>query len=207
MLSTSRLKSRLLTLGFAALFALPLLSCGGGGDGGGGGGLPGGCGCLAPGAAAGVGNVVGTPMTAAEIALCEGVLAQVNAERAARGGAPLAWHVAAANAAYGHSGWMMANNLVSHEEPPGCTVAAVPQCFVQRLAAQGLTLGVDYSGAGENVAGGQPTAQDVMCGVSSWMLSAGHCANILGDFTHIGIAAVQGGPLGVYWTQVFLKIP
>src|SRR5699024_329264 len=44
---------------------------------------------------------------------------------------------------------------------------------------------IDYTSAGENIAKGQPTPEEV---VDAWMNSEGHRENILnGSFTHIGV--------------------
>ncbi|MEU6133872.1 CAP domain-containing protein [Nocardioides sp. NPDC047086] len=60
-----------------------------------------------------------------------------------------------------------------------------------------------WQGVGENVAMGYPTGAAMHRG---WMSSDGHRANILGDYTHIGIAFVKvdGSSWGV---QVFAKYP
>lgn len=60
-----------------------------------------------------------------------------------------------------------------------------------------------WQGVGENVAMGYPTGPEMHRG---WMNSKGHRANILGDYTHIGIAfvVVDGTSWGV---QVFAKYP
>ncbi len=56
--------------------------------------------------------------------------------------------------------------------------------------------GVTYSYAGENIASGQRTPQEVM---TAWMNSAGHRANILNsNFTKIGVGYVNGE-----WVQEF----
>ena len=58
--------------------------------------------------------------------------------------------------------------------------------------------GIDYRTAGENIAKGQQTPEEV---VNAWMNSSGHRANILnGDFTHIGVGYVEQGN---HWTQMF----
>ncbi|MBP2079497.1 SafA/ExsA family spore coat assembly protein [Oceanobacillus polygoni] len=60
--------------------------------------------------------------------------------------------------------------------------------------------GINYKSAGENIARGQSTAQQV---VNAWMNSSGHRANILSkDYTHIGVGYVKSGN---YWTQMFMK--
>lgn len=63
--------------------------------------------------------------------------------------------------------------------------------------------GIQYRSAGENIAAGQKTAQEVM---NSWMNSSGHRANILNsDYEQIGIGYVTGGKYGTYWVQMFKK--
>jgi uncharacterized YkwD family protein/spore coat assembly protein SafA len=62
--------------------------------------------------------------------------------------------------------------------------------------------GIHYRTAGENIAAGQRTPQEV---VNAWMNSTGHRANILNkDFTHIGVGYAKGGSYGHYWTQMFI---
>ncbi|WP_276211116.1 CAP domain-containing protein [Heyndrickxia coagulans] len=59
--------------------------------------------------------------------------------------------------------------------------------------------GISYQYAGENIAMGQQTPQEVM---NAWMNSEGHRANILNkNFTHIGVGYVENGH---YWTQEFI---
>lgn len=62
--------------------------------------------------------------------------------------------------------------------------------------------GVSYKTAGENIAAGQRSAQEVM---NSWMNSSGHRANILnGNYTELGVGYYAGGSYGTYWTQMFI---
>ncbi|GGD83887.1 hypothetical protein GCM10010911_47630 [Paenibacillus nasutitermitis] len=50
--------------------------------------------------------------------------------------------------------------------------------------------GISFSSAGENIANGQTSAEQVM---NDWMNSEGHRANILnGSYTKIGIAQFNG---------------
>jgi uncharacterized YkwD family protein len=59
--------------------------------------------------------------------------------------------------------------------------------------------GITYKTAGENIAQGQRTPQEV---VTAWMNSPGHRANILNQqFTHIGVGFEQAGN---HWTQMFI---
>lgn len=63
--------------------------------------------------------------------------------------------------------------------------------------------GIKYSSAGENIAAGQKTPQEVM---NSWMNSSGHRANILNkDYEQLGVGYVEGGSYGTYWVQMFKK--
>ncbi|HWL25458.1 MAG TPA: SafA/ExsA family spore coat assembly protein [Ureibacillus sp.] len=60
--------------------------------------------------------------------------------------------------------------------------------------------GIKYTAAGENIAKGQKSPQEV---VTAWMNSAGHRANILNaNFTHMGVGYVANGNV---WTQMFIK--
>ena len=63
--------------------------------------------------------------------------------------------------------------------------------------------GVKYKSAGENIAAGQRTPEQVM---ESWMNSSGHRANILNkNFTQLGVGYAKGGSYGSYWVQMFIK--
>lgn len=60
--------------------------------------------------------------------------------------------------------------------------------------------GVSYRAAGENIAYGQKTPQEVVTG---WMNSPGHRANILnGNFGKIGVGVHQNNGV-IYWVQLF----
>jgi uncharacterized YkwD family protein/spore coat assembly protein SafA len=62
--------------------------------------------------------------------------------------------------------------------------------------------GIKYKGAGENIASGQRTPEEVM---KSWMNSQGHRENIMNPaFTHIGVGYCEGGQYGTMWTQQFI---
>uniref|UniRef100_UPI001FA8CEA1 CAP domain-containing protein n=1 Tax=Clostridium peptidivorans TaxID=100174 RepID=UPI001FA8CEA1 len=59
------------------------------------------------------------------------------------------------------------------------------------------SFGISYRAAGENIAYGQRTPEEV---VKGWMNSPGHRANILnGNFTEIGVGFYNN-----YWTQMFI---
>lgn len=189
--------------------AVPNLACGGSSSSGDGtAGIPQGCGCLAAGAMGVPGSTPMGPnggMSNAELALVEEVFAQVNAERAARTLAPLQWHDVASDIAWAHTLYQVGLGQITHDGPGNCMEPT--DCLDLRLTNGGLSQAA-RSAWGENVARGQGTAQAVMCGSVSWMLSQGHCANILNaNFTHVGIAVKTGDANGPYWTQVFLRIP
>ena len=59
--------------------------------------------------------------------------------------------------------------------------------------------GISYRGAGENIAKGQRTPEEV---VTAWMNSEGHRKNIMGNFTHIGVGYLSTGNV---WTQMFIS--
>lgn len=61
--------------------------------------------------------------------------------------------------------------------------------------------GVEFRGAGENIAYGQRTPEEVMKG---WMNSPGHRANIMNEnYTKIGVGYYQNANGVNYWTQLF----
>ncbi|UGB30823.1 CAP domain-containing protein [Metabacillus sp. B2-18] len=83
---------------------------------------------------------------------------------------------------------MQKNNYFSHTSP----TYGSPFDMMKKF-------GVTYRTAGENIAKGQRTPQEV---VNAWMNSSGHRANILSsNFTHIGVGYVAEGN---YWTQQFI---
>jgi uncharacterized protein YkwD len=58
-----------------------------------------------------------------------------------------------------------------------------------------------FRGAGENIAWGQKTPQEVVTG---WMNSPGHRANIMNkNFAHIGVGNTQNSNGTQYWVQIF----
>lgn len=118
------------------------------------------------------------------------VVALVNVERSRAGCAPVSADAALQSAAQGHSDDMAARDYFSHTSPDGST-------FAERIRAAGYLGGA----IAENIAAGQPSAQDVM---SAWMASPGHRANILNcTYRDIGVGYATGGSYGTYWTQTF----
>ena len=121
----------------------------------------------------------------------EQVLNLVNAERAKAGLKPLKMSEELRSIATLKSRDMGENNYFDHNSKTYGSPFQMLQDF-----------GVHYSAAGENIAAGQRTPEEVM---QSWLNSSGHRANILNkNFDTIGIGIYRGGSYGIYWTQLFI---
>ncbi len=116
------------------------------------------------------------------------ILLLVNQHRQSIGKSVLTRNSIADNIAKEHTDYMISKSEISHDNFNGRF-----QQLQQKVAAKG---------AGENVAAGYPTAKSVMDG---WLNSSGHKANIEGNFTHIGIAAVKDAQGRYYYTQLFYR--
>jgi uncharacterized YkwD family protein len=120
------------------------------------------------------------------------VLTLTNQERQKEGLSPCAGSDTNLNrSARAKSEDMAANNYFSHDSPTYGDPFAMMRNF-----------GVQYQSAGENIAMGQPTPQEV---VTAWMNSPGHRKNIMnGAYTHLGVGYVlKNGK--AYWTQQFIS--
>ena len=189
----------------AALIALlcALAACGGGGDSP---AAPAGASSPVPAAPTPATSSPGaaTPSTTGTCNLPEfstSVLARVNQYRAAGANcgsqgvfaaAPaLSWNLPLTQAADVHSRDMVANNFFSHTGANGSSAG-------QRISAAGY----NWSTYGENIAAGQSSINQV---VDGWMVSDGHCANIMNAvFVDIGVVCVAGNAsttYGTYWTM------
>lgn len=83
---------------------------------------------------------------------------------------------------------MLENNYFSHTSP----TYGSPYDMMTKY-------GIEYTFAGENLARGQKTPEQV---VNAWMNSPGHRKNILSErYTQIGVGYVANGN---YWTQHFI---
>jgi uncharacterized YkwD family protein/spore coat assembly protein SafA len=112
----------------------------------------------------------------------------VNAERSRHGLKALQVDWEVARVARYKSNDMQAKNYFSHQSPTYGSPFDMLKNF-----------GVSYRSAGENIAKGQQTPQQVM---EAWMNSSGHRANILSqNFTHIGVGYNEQGKV---WTQMFI---
>lgn len=87
-----------------------------------------------------------------------------------------------------HTYYMIQEQQISHDN------------FSKR--SQNLREQVNAKTVGENVAFGYRNGKTVMGG---WLNSSGHKANIEGDFTHIGIAAIKDENDNYYYTQLFYR--
>jgi uncharacterized protein YkwD len=114
----------------------------------------------------------------------------VNHERSKAGLSSLRIHSQLNAAAEAHSNDMARNNFMSHTGSDGSSMG-------DRIKRHGY----NFRTAGENIAAGQRSPEDVM---RSWMNSSGHRQNILNpNFRDIGVAYANGGSFGIYWTQKF----
>jgi uncharacterized YkwD family protein/spore coat assembly protein SafA len=120
------------------------------------------------------------------------VLLQVNQERKKAGLKPLVMDWELARVARTKSQDMAAKNYFSHQSPTYGSPFDMMKQF-----------GINYKTAGENIASGQTTPNDVMI---AWMNSQGHRANILKpEYTHLGVGYYRGGSYGHMWTQMFIS--
>ena len=113
-----------------------------------------------------------------------GMMALINAERAAQGLGPVRENPRLSQAARAHAADMVANGTFSHTGSDGSR-------FFERAAAAGYACA-----SAENIALGQRTEAEVM---TSWMGSSGHRRNILTpDAVEFGIGRVDN-----MWVQLF----
>ena len=119
------------------------------------------------------------------------VLNLVNIERTKRGLSPLTFDSNLSNVATKKSQDMVDKKYFDHTSP----TYGSPFDMMNRF-------GVSYQAAGENIAKGQKTPEEVM---NSWMNSSGHRANILSsNFTKLGIGIAKDSNGTLYWTQMFV---
>lgn len=122
------------------------------------------------------------------LSYAEQVVALVNAERAKAGLNALTLDTEIASAALVRA--KETEISFSHTRPDG-------RHFSTALSDSGIS----FRGAGENIAWGQRSPEEVMNG---WMNSEGHRANILNpNFTKIGVGYYQNAAGRNYWTQLF----
>lgn len=116
------------------------------------------------------------------------VIALTNAERKKNGLPPLKTDTPLCKVAQTKTIDMETKNYFSHTSPTYGSPFEMMRDF-----------GITYRTAGENIAMGQPTPEDV---VNAWMLSEGHRRNILDpNYTGIGVGYTATGN---YWSQMFI---
>ncbi|KWX78065.1 CAP domain-containing protein [Paenibacillus jilunlii] len=119
-------------------------------------------------------------------AFTQQIVTLVNKERAAAGLSPVSALASLNKVAAAKATDMRTNNYFSHTSPTYGSPFDMMSAF-----------GVTYQYAGENIAMGQRTPQEVM---TAWMNSAGHRANILSaNFNYIGVGFDNN-----YWVQEFI---
>ncbi len=119
------------------------------------------------------------------------VVELVNAERAKAGLKALKMNTELSKVATLKSQDMAKNNYFDHNSP----TYGSPFDMMKKY-------GISYRTAGENIAMGQTTPEQVMNG---WMNSPGHRANILkASFTEIGVGIAKNSSGRLYWTQQFI---
>ena len=126
----------------------------------------------------------------AELSFAKQVAKLVNEERAKTGLPALEFDTEIASAALVRANEITAS--FSHTRPDGRKFSTV------------LTdNGIRFTGAGENIAWGQKTPEQVM---EAWMNSDGHRANILdANFNKIGVGHYQDASGRNYWVQLFVR--
>lgn len=121
----------------------------------------------------------------------EAVLRLVNVERSKNGLKPLSLSSKLTSLAEMKAADMANKNYFSHTSPTYGTPFEMLQKY-----------GVSYRAAGENIAAGQRSAEEVM---NAWMNSSGHRANILNaKYTQIGVGYYAGGSYRTEWVQLFI---
>lgn len=119
------------------------------------------------------------------------VVELVNAERAKNGLQPLTMNADLSKVATLKSQDMAKLNYFDHNSP----TYGSPFDMMTKF-------GISYRTAGENIAMGQTSPEQVMQG---WMNSPGHRANILrSSFTQIGVGVAKNSNGTIYWTQEFI---
>lgn len=129
-----------------------------------------------------------TPASSSVSAYEQKVLELTNQERAKYGVPALKLDVELSKVARAKSADMKAKGYFDHNSPTYGSPFDMMKQF-----------GITYKSAGENIAMGQRTPEEV---VNAWMNSEGHRKNILNaSYTNLGVGYVADGN---YWTQMFI---
>ncbi|MGM9951162.1 MAG: S-layer homology domain-containing protein [Lysinibacillus sp.] len=132
---------------------------------------------------------VRAPERTANGTYAEKVVALTNQARVENGLEPLAMSTSLMQSAQFKTEDMVATGILSHDSP---NYGGMQNIFNR--------FNISYSYAGENIALGQRSPEEV---VNAWMNSKGHRENILNsNYTHIGVGYSSNGN---YWTQHFIR--
>lgn len=123
-----------------------------------------------------------------EISVADEIFKLVNEHRQSQGLAVLERSATADQLAVEHTQYMIGQGRISHDNQDDKF-----NTLKEKESARGF---------GENVAAGQNSAKSVM---SAWLNSEGHRGNIEGNYTHIGIGAIEDQNGNYYYTQIFYR--
>ncbi len=138
------------------------------------------------------GDVVNIPQQTQYSAEVSEVIRLVNVERQKQGLQPLRANWELSRVAQYKSKDMADKGYFAHQSPTYGSPFDMIKSF-----------GIKYQSAGENIAYGYTTPQQVMNG---WMNSSGHRANILNKgFEQIGVGIATNNKGVKYWTQMFIR--
>jgi uncharacterized YkwD family protein/spore coat assembly protein SafA len=138
------------------------------------------------------GQKLNIPMMSDIKALEDEVIRLTNVERAKNGLPALAKNWEVSRVARYKSADMANKGYFSHTSPTYGSPFTMMQNF-----------GIRFSAAGENIAYGQRSPQEV---VNAWMNSPGHRANILSrSYSQIGVGLAKNKNGVMYWTQMFIQ--
>lgn len=139
-----------------------------------------------------VGQKINIPSIDEVKALEQQVVELVNQQRVWAGLAPLKHNWELSRVARYKSQDMIDKNYFDHTSP----TYGSPFRMIENF-------GIYFTAAGENIAYGQKTPQEVM---NAWMNSPGHKANILSNvYDQIGVGVAKKANGTFYWTQMFIK--
>lgn len=120
------------------------------------------------------------------------VIDLVNRNRVSAGLAPLTANWELSRVARYKSQDMINKGYFAHQSPTYGSPFQMMESF-----------GIRFTAAGENIAYGQRTPQEVM---NAWMNSSGHRANIMSPiYNQIGVGVAKAANGTFYWTQEFIK--
>ncbi|EGG17598.1 hypothetical protein DFA_08594 [Cavenderia fasciculata] len=104
---------------------------------------------------------------------------------------PLSLIVCMTDAAQAQSEYQASEETMTHDSPKGG--------LSDRMVAYGMVNGTGWA---ENVAAGYQSDTEV---VNGWKNSPGHYANMIGNYTYIGIGMKVSDKGTPYWTQQFIR--